>query len=267
MRTLKIGIYCTALVALFSLNSCSPYGSILRSDDYDEKKIYAKTFYEDGNYEKAITLYEQIYQRSPKTQEGEEAYYRIGMCYFYLSDYSMGNYFLSNFVARFPYSPLAEDAMYHSVVSASKMSPNFALDQTDTEIALNEIQKFLDVYPDSKYTEECNKLMNSLYGKIEKKTFESVKLYSKMERYKAACSSADNFLSKYPISLNREEAYYILVKNSYQLAINSVDEKKKERIDKAIERYLNFVAEFPNTTYSKEVKGYYSKLTKIVESI
>jgi len=255
------------IAGLTILMSCDSYNEVLRSDDHEEKKRYAATYFEKEDYEKAVSLYEQIYQRSPKNEDGEISYFRIGKCYYFLEDYSMGNYFLSNFVVRFPYSELAEEAMYYSVVCASKLSPNFSLDQTETETAIGEVQRFVDTYPDSKYVEECNKLLNRLYGKLETKAFESVRLYSKMERYKAACASSENFLLKYPVSLNREEAYYILVKNSYQLAINSVEEKKKERVDKAIERYLNFVAEFPNTTYLKEVKGYYSKLTKIVESI
>ncbi len=255
------------LVTLASLTACDAYNDILRKDDYAEKKRYADTYYEGGSYDKATGLYEQIYQHSPKGEEGEIAYFRLGKGYYFMGDYSMGNYFLSNFVVRFPYSDMAEEALYYSVVCASRLSPNYSLDQTDTEVAIDAIQHFVDMYPDSKYIEDCNKLLDILYGKIEKKEFEALKLYSNMEKYKAGVASASNFLTRYPTSLNREEAYYLLVKNSYYLALNSVEEKKKERIDKAIESYLNFVAEFPNNTYLKEVKGYYTKLNKIVESI
>lgn len=255
------------VTTIWLVASCNSYNEMLRTDDYNEKKIYADNYFKQGDYEKSTALYEQIYQHSPKGADGELAYFRLGKGYYFLNDYSMGNYFLSNFVVRFPYSDNAEEAMYYSAVCAAALSPAFYLDQTDTEVAIEAVQHFVDTYPTSKYVEECNKLLNTLYGKIERKAFEGLKLYSNMERYKAAVMSAEGFLAKYPTSLNREETYYILAKNTYYLALNSVEAKKKERIDKAIESYLNFVAEFPNTTYLKEVKGYYEKLNKIVESI
>lgn len=261
---IKLFTFASIVMLVFS---CSSYNEMLRTDDYAQKKIYADNYFQQGDYEKSTALYEQLYQHSPKGDDGELAYFRLGKGYYFLNDYSMGNYFLSNFVVRFPYSNNAEEAMYYSAVCAAALSPAYNLDQTDTEVAIEAVQHFVDTYPDSKYVEECNKLLNTLYGKLERKAFEALKLYSNMERYKAAVMSAETFLAKYPTSLNREEAYYILAKNTYFVAINSIEEKKKHRIDKAIESYLNFVAEFPNTTYIKEVKGYYEKLNKIVVSI
>lgn len=266
MQHLRFTLF-AAIACLWIFSACDSYNGLVRGDDYEQKKIYADQYYKKGDYEKASQLYQQIYQRSPKTTDGEVAYYRIGMSYYETADYEMGSYFLSNFVVRFPYSDSAESAAYYSVVCQANMSPNYVLDQTATTEALNSIQHFLDNYPDSKFTEQCNALMDKLNGKIEKKDFEAVKLYSNMEQYKAAIQSANDFLEKYQLNKDREEVYYILVKNSYLLAINSVESKKKERTDKAIERYLNFVAEFPNTKYLKEVKGYYNKLNKIAESI
>lgn len=249
---------------LVIITGCGGFSEVMRNDDYSEKSILAESSYVKKEYDKSIALYEQIYQRSPKGTEGEIAYFRMGMSYYYLSDYSMANYMLSNFPVRFPYSDSAETALFYSVVSAANLSPTFELDQTDTEKAIDEIQNFVDNYPESAYIGKCNELLNKLYQKIEKKEFEAISLYSKMEQYKAASTSASEFLIAHPISTRREDVYYILVRNSYFLAINSIESKKRERVDKAIERYLNFVAEFPNTTYLKEVKSYYDKLSKIV---
>lgn len=244
--------------------SCGQYNDVLRNDDYASKNAYAEDAYAKKQYDKSIALFEQVYQRNPRGAEGENAYYKMGMSYYNIGDYSMANYMLSNFPVKYPYSDSAEAAMYYSVVSAANMSPTFELDQTDTESAIDEIQNFIDTYPDSEYLSSCNEILNTLFGKIEKKEFEAINLYSRMENYKAASSSANEFITSHPVSIYREKVYFILVKNSYYLAINSIDSKKRERVDKAIERYLNFVAEFPNTTYLKEVKSYYDKLNKIV---
>lgn len=263
---LSFYIFSISVVA-FILTSCSSYNDVLRSDNYENKIVYADDFFEKKEYDKSTALYEQIYQHNPKGDAGEKAYFRMGKGYYFLGDFVMGNYFLSNFAVRFPYSDYTEEALYYSVVCAANLSPSYTLDQSDTENAIDAVQYFVDAYPDSKYMDDCNKLLDGLYGKLEKKAYESIKLYTKMEQYKAGVATSTNFLSAYPTSLYREEVYYMNVRNSFYLAINSVEDKKKGRIDKAIETYLNFVAEFPNTTYSREVKGYYSRLNKIVESI
>ena len=60
---------------------------------------------------------------------------------------------------------------------------------------------------------------------------------------------------------------YLLVKNSYLLAINSVEEKKKERIEESIQRYRTFVTEFAQTEYKREVDIFRDDLEKALQKI
>ena len=89
-----------------------------------------------------------------------------------------------------------------------------------------------------------------------------MKLYATMDNFKSAATTAETFLAKFPKSSFREEAYFILVKNSYLLTVNSIETKKLERIEKSIERYLTFVTEFPNTSFRKEIDSYHEKLNE-----
>ena len=74
-------------------------------------------------------------------------------------------------------------------------------------------------------------------------------LYAKTENFRAAVSSALVFEEDYPMSVFREDVQFTLVKNSYLLAKNSIDVKKIERTQEAIERYSTFVAAFPESTH------------------
>jgi len=51
------------------------------------------------------------------------------------------------------------------------------------------------------------------------------------------------------MSVFKEEVFYILVQNSFDLAKSSVEAKKEERIKETIERYSTFVAAFPESDY------------------
>ena len=232
------------------LQSCSGYNKVVGSDDFTRKFEVANTLYEKKQFARSIPLYEQVYQRMPKTGEGEVSYYRIGKAYFEEENYTMASYYLSTFSDKYPASPKREETAFLATICAVRNSPSYTLDQNETELALNDLQMFINQYPYSDKIDTCNIIMDNLRFKLEKKQFEGVKLYSKMENYKSAAVSAETFLAAYPQTRFKEEAHYILVKNSYLLSINSVESKKLERYEKTIERYRNFVAEFPTSAWA-----------------
>lgn len=254
------------LLTLGLIQGCSSYNNVVRSDDFERKFELANELYDKKQYSRCIALYEQVYQRMPKTGQGEISYYRIGKSYFAIEDYYMGGYYFNSFAEKFPMSSKTEETMFLGALCAVKNSPTYTLDQNETELALNDLQMFINRYPTSDLIDTCNVIMDQLRFKLQKKDFEGVKLYARMENcstgacYKAAVASAETFLQTYPKSVFREEAYYIMVKNSYFLAVNSVEAKKTERIEKSIERYLTFVTEFPQTSYRKEIDSYHEKL-------
>lgn len=255
------------LLALAVLQGCSGYNSVLKSDDFEKKFQMANGLYDEKQYGRSIALFEQVYQRMPKTNQGEVSYYRIGKAYFTAGNYFMAGYYLSSFPEKFPASTKSEETTFLAALCSVKNSPAFSLDQNETELALNDLQLFINKYPESTLIDTCNVIMDKLRLKLERKAFESVNLYSKMENFKAASVSAENFIREYPRSVFREEAYYIMVKNSYLLAINSIESKKIERYEKTMERYLTFVAEFPSTSYKKEIETYYEKVSKDINNL
>lgn len=231
------------------LASCSGYNSTLKSDDYAAKFQMANELYDNGQEVRSIALYEQVYQRMPKTGEGEISYFRLGKSYYIGGDYYMAGYFLGQFAQRYPVSPKAEEALFLSAMCSVQNSPEASLDQNETELAIYDLQQFINRYPNSILVDSCNHTIDRLRYKLEEKDYKSVKLYSKIESYRAAVSSAETFLTDFPMSTFKEEIHYILIQNSYLFAKNSIDNKKMERIDETTERYRNFVAEFPESKY------------------
>jgi outer membrane protein assembly factor BamD len=264
---MKIRILYIALLSFLVLSSCSGYNKVVKGDNYERKFELAGELYEKKQYARCITLYEQIYQRVPKTGEGELAYYRLGKSYYAGDDFHMGGYYFGSFYQRFPFSPKAEECLFLSAICSVKNSPEFTLDQKDTELAINDLQQFINKYPNSDLVDTCNQIMDKLRFKIEKKDFQTVNLYSKTENYKAAIMSSLTFLDDYPRSIYREEVHYVLVNNSAILSKNSIEEKKKQRIEETLERYRNFVTELPNTKYKKEVNSISDLMEKGLQEV
>jgi len=250
---MEIKKYIVLLFISFLLGACSNYNQIIKGDDYQEKFRLANEMYEDKNYDRCIILYEQVYQHSPKTDEGEVAYYRLAKSYYQMEDFYMAGYYFSAYIQRFPYSVKNEEALFLTALCSVQNSPEFSLDQTETMTAINNVQQFVDRYPNSNLVDSCNHVIDRLRFKLELKEFEKVKSYSKTQYFRAAVSASDIFCANFPLSIFKEEANYIAVINCASYALNSIDSKKKERIEESIERYRNFAFEYPDSRYIREL--------------
>ena len=59
-------------------------------------------------------------------------------------------------------------------------------------------------------------------------------------------------LIDYPGSIHREEAQFLILKSSYELAINSISSKFEERLRNTIDAYLVFKDNYPSSQYIKQ---------------
>tara|TARA_R110002072_G_scaffold301400_1_gene481023 strand:- start:22164 stop:22976 length:813 start_codon:yes stop_codon:yes gene_type:complete len=257
----KYSIAFTLLVVLL-VSSCSSYNRVLKADDYGAKFDLANELYDNDDEVKAVALYEQVYQRMPKSPEGEVSYFRIGKGYYVGGDTYMAGYYLGMFAKRFPTSPKAEEALFLSALCGVAESPTSSLDQDATELAIGDLQQFVDRFPNSALVDSSNQIIDRLRFKLEQKEYDAVKLYAKTENYRAAVSSSITFMDDFTRTKFREEVFFILVENSYHLSKNSVSSKKMERIDDTIERYRTFVIEFPDSKYRNLAKRYFEQTVK-----
>jgi outer membrane protein assembly factor BamD len=243
------------LCVSISLMACSDYNEILKGDDQKAKFTLANELLEKGTYDKCIVLYEQVYQNAPKSVEGELSYFNMAKSYYLDEDYYMAGYFFGSFVQRYPYSLRNEESFFLTAMCSVNNSPKWSLDQTETYAALNAVQAFIDKYPNSPLIDSCNTIIDELSYKLEFKDFNKVLLYGKTENYKAAVSFAEIFLEKYPLSIHDEEVRFTSIKNGYYLSINSIDSKKKVRMEETLDRYRNFVADYPQSVFINELKS------------
>jgi outer membrane protein assembly factor BamD len=176
----------------------------------------------------------------------------------------MASYYYSSFPEKFPESQFCEVASFKNLICLIKDTPKYSLDQTETNAALNEIQIFIYKFPKSNKIDSCNLMMDQLRARLELKDFEAVKLYDNTENYISAVTTSETFIKDFPTSKFKEKIYEILIRNSFLLAINSVEEKKTDRIAKTIERYNNFVSEFPSSEFNFQLSEKIAKLKGIL---
>ena len=246
--------YLSVGLLILLMSSCGEYSKLLKSSDYDLKYEKAMEYFAKEDYTKASTLFEELLTIVRGTERAEQVAYHHAYCYFHQQDYIMAGYYFGNFVKSFPNSPLAEECAFMVAKCYYEDSPSSSLDQANTYLAIQELQRFMNRYPGSLRVEESNRLIDELQDKLVKKSFESASLYYKLGEYKAAITALQNSLKEFPDTRYREELLYLVVKSSYELARNSVPDKMKERFASTTEACDVFKEEFPESRYIKETE-------------
>jgi outer membrane protein assembly factor BamD len=218
-------------------------------------------YYEQEEYIKAITLLEDVMPYYKLTIEGEKLYYMYCLANYKLEDYYLSGYYFKRFIRQYPTSKDAEEALFLSSLCSVHNSPEYKLDQTETYNALDQLQIFVDQYPNSSRIDTCNEVMDGLRAKLELKQYEHARLYYQTENYKSAVVALNQTLEFYPESEYKEEVYYLLVKSNYELALNSIETKKLDRLNETIKSYRTFVAAFPESSKVNDLKSV-KKLTE-----
>jgi outer membrane protein assembly factor BamD len=236
--------FCIILLA-----SCSQYQKALKSDDVAVKTEAANKMFETGKYLKAIRLYEQVAPAYKGKPQAERLFFMYSKSLYNTKQYYLAGYQFENFSASYPKSEKREEASFLASECFYKLSPVYSLDQTDTEKALEKVQKFIDTYPNSEYLPKANLYIKELREKLEQKAFEIAKQYNSISDYKGALKAFDNFIADFPGTPFKEEALYYRLDSAFKLAINSVEYKKQERLSYAKTTYINLVKFKSDTRY------------------
>lgn len=258
MRFLKsAGI--SLLFFVLILSSCSDYQKILKSNDYSRKYELAKQLYNKKDYQKAYPLLEELVSVKRGTSEAEDIYYYYCYCNYYLDDLISASYHFAQFAKTYPSSSRTEEMAFMNAYCYYLGSPVPSLDQSNSYRAIEELQLFINQYPNSTRIEECNTLIDKLRKKLEVKAYETAKLYYKMSDYKASIISMQNMLQDFPVTAYKEELLFLICKSNFELAENSIESKKYERYKSTIDAYYTFIDKFASGKYAKEAESIQSR--------
>lgn len=264
----KIKTYIILLVAAsIFMVSCDGYNRLLKSSNYELKYEKAQEYYKKGNYVKASALFEELIPVYKGSDKAEEVYFYFSYCNYFQGDYSLSQYHFKNYFRSFPTGKHAEECLFMNAFCYYLNSPVYKLDQTDTKNAMAELQNFIDLYPESSRIDSCNKINDILRGKLELKERDIINQYYNIADYKAAIASAKNFIKDFPESNYIDEMMYSILDSYYLLAINSLETKKLERLNLAMESYLKLVDLYPKSSYLRKAETVYESCLKIKNNI
>jgi outer membrane protein assembly factor BamD len=267
-----------AILSAGVLSSCGEYNKVLKSTDNEYKYEAAKSYFAKGQNSKAATLLEDLALIMKGTSNAEESAYMLAMTYYNQGDYITASHYFNTYYTTYPRGTYTELARFYSGKALYLDTPEPRLDQSGTYKAIEELQMFIEYFPESDRKELAQNMIFELQDKLVEKEFLSALLYydlgsytgntvysSTGNNYQAAVVTAQNILREYPYTKRREDLSILILRAKYDMAKESVPEKKEDRMRETIDEYYAFINEFPESKYKSEVERIFKDASKFVK--
>ena len=266
-------IFVMAVFSLLLFASCGEFNNIMKSADYLYRYEAAKQYYADGKYSRAVVLLQDVISVLKGTDKGEESLYLLGMSAYKAGDYEAAANFLKKYYETYTNGLYTQDARFYNAMALYNNTPEPKLDQTETYEAVTAFQNMLEIYPQCIYAKEAQDMIFKLQDKLVEKEYLSAKTYYDLGSYFGNCNfggnnyqaciiTTENAMRDFPYSKRREDFAIMLLRAKYQLTAHSVELRKRERLDAAVEEYYAFANEFPESKYLPEAKNIFDKAKK-----
>ncbi len=258
------------LLALVAFSSCGEYNKLLKSTDYEYKYEAAKNYFAKGQYSRSITLLNELIAILKGTDKAEESLYMLGMSYYNTKDYQMAAQTFIQYGNVYPRGIYAELARFHAGKALCLDTPEPRLDQSGTYDAIQQLQMFMEYFPNSSKKNEAQEMIFALQDKLVMKEYLSAKLYYNLgnymgNNYLSCVITAQNALKEYPYTNMREDLSILILKAKYEMALNSIEEKRLERYRETVDEYYAFKNEFPESKFLKEAERIFNESQKVLQ--
>jgi outer membrane protein assembly factor BamD len=238
----RVSIYLCLLLGLI-LVGCS--GSDEVQQISAEKRIErAMTYFNDGDYLKAIEDFRIITLQHQGTSFSDQAQFYMAESYYKREQYILAAYEYELLIRTMPTSSYVSTARFRKAMCYYSLSPGTNLDQDYSKKAIDEFQAFIEYFPTDTLVGVAENSIRELHQKMAKKEYDTGILYMQMEYYRAAGVSFDYVIEKYHDTPYAEPAGF---KKGETLFL------RKKYID-AKNAFTKFLAKYPNSKLKPDVE-------------
>lgn len=259
-------IFISLLTLAFSVSCKSKYELLLSSSDVPSKYKEAFNLFEAKKYKKAAAMFESLSMLTSGLPQDDTVRYYWALSNYKDRDYISAEANFSSYVDFYPHSVFSEEARFLRLDCKYRATYRYELDQNPTNLAIVAITEYMMEYPQSDRIDICGKMLEDLNARLDRKAYENAKLYYDMEDYIASKTAFRNILKDDSENIFREEIIYYIAKSNYKYAQLSVSQKQKERFMEFVDSYYNFIGEFPESRYRKDLDQLYTKAQNQISS-
>jgi outer membrane protein assembly factor BamD len=254
MRFLWVGIaVCSVLLA-----GCS---GAQRISHNSAEQAYQKgmELFEAGDHDSAIEYFRGVFEYGRGNEWAPEAQFQMARAHEERGQYLLAATEYNRFTQLYRTHELRPDAEYRRALMYYNASPNYKLDQTDTERAISNFQIYIQRYPTHDMVNDAEAKVAELRNKLARKQFEAGELYERRRMYRAAAYTYEQVFDLYPDTDYADQALMASVRTYVEYADMSVPQRQAERLEAAVENYNRLAQVFPDSPHLQAAERQYER--------
>jgi len=216
---------------------CGSSEETVQSISVEDRFAHAKALFDDRDYLDAVNEFTVITLQYQGSAHAADAQFYLGECRFQREEYLLASFEYGVVKRNYPASARVPEAQYKLALSYYMLSPRSSLDPQYTRRAIDEFQQFVEYYPTSPLVPDADEKIKELTNRLAKKQYETARLYTKMDYYRAALVYFNDVIDRYHDTEYAPAAY--LDKAELQLS--------RRRYREARETLDAFAARFPQS--------------------
>ena len=160
--------------------------SVYIEEDLTPKFNKAINFFDKGKYSRARDEFNYIIMTDPGSKLANESQYYMGESLFQMKEYDEAWVTFDRYVRFSNDIAQIEKSRYRICECAINLTNSYQRDQKQTTRALDQLQMFLEDFPQSKWVQDAEKDIAELRIQLAEKDYEVGRLYLKLEEYESA---------------------------------------------------------------------------------
>ena len=157
----------------------------------------AMKFFDKGKYARANDEFDYIIMTDPGSKLANESQHYKGEALFQMKEYDEAWITFDRYVRFSNDVSKIEKSRYRICECTIYLTNSYQRDQKQTKRALDQLQMFLEDFPQSELVQDAEKAITKLRIKLAEKDFEVGRLYLKLEEYESALIYFRSVLNNY----------------------------------------------------------------------
>ncbi|PSQ74473.1 MAG: outer membrane protein assembly factor BamD [Bacteroidetes bacterium SW_7_64_58] len=245
---------------------CSGSGQITYEGPEDAYKK-GMTQMEEEDYQQAIRLFRAVFEYGRGNEWAPKARFKLAMAQRKLGKHLVAANEFKRFTQLYRNNELIPRAEFERANSYYLRSPMYRLDQSDSREAISLFRLFVDRHPNHELVPEAKEKVNELRAKLARKKYAAGQLYERREMWKAATTVYEGAFDQYPDTPWADDALLGAVRTYIRFADRSVQEKRADRYQKAIENYNRLTQLFPESDLLNKAESLYSEARRKLDRV
>lgn len=245
LRTYFQTLQFLSLICLFFLFGCS--GSLINPQEKTPKELVTEAiqYIRVDNYIDAKRVLNKVIEDYPDSPEKVIASLLKAEVHYKEGEYEQSKFMFLAFLELYPAHRLADRAHFYLAMSDYQLMDLETRDQTAAQNALEEFDRFLKEFPESKYRPQVMAKRNKCIESLARNQMEIGKFYFRTSSFQSAITRFQQMMSAYPDQPFLDEVLFLLGESYYN----------EQNFDAAKTNYHELIQKFPRSEFVKVARA------------